>query len=138
MKQINEIELACLLSHAAVVDELVDKNACYPTEECLWEFDKDSETDIYKEENPPQKEIEDIISNKGVGKKESDIYREHGIEILAEDEFTPAASEAGGSSNIIASKLFGNTTSKTTISDYSLPKISRDQENIHDPYHEAI
>jgi hypothetical protein len=41
-------------------------------------------------------------------------------------------------SNIIADKLFGNTTSKTTVSDYSLPKISNDQEHIHDPYHEAI
>lgn len=114
-----------------------------------------NKTDIYKEEKPAQKEIEDIISNKGVGKKESDMYREHGIEIIAEDEVIPEIkrqenkmpSPSMGNivesvkkvdSNIIADKLFGNTTSKTTVSDYSLPKINKDQENTHDPYHEAI
>ncbi len=51
--------------------------------------------------------------------------------------------------NIITNKLFGNTTSKTTVSDYSLPKISKQADpftgvegsanaNPHDPYHEVI
>ena len=115
-----------------------------------------NKTDIYKEEKPAQKEIEDIISNKGVVKKESDMYREHGIEIITEDEVIPeikrqenkmpspsmgnivVESTKNEDSNIIADKLFGNTTSKTTVSDYSLPKISNDQEHIHDPYHEII
>ncbi|MFA6386652.1 MAG: hypothetical protein WCW04_02705 [Candidatus Paceibacterota bacterium] len=113
-------------------------------------------TDVYKEEKPAQKEIEDIISNKGVGNKESDMYREHGIEIISEDEVIPEIKKVENKmpspsmgnivventkkvdSNIIADKLFGNTTSKTTVSDYSLPKISNDQEHTHDPYHEAI
>lgn len=99
-------------------------------------------TEIKKEEiipTPPQKEIEDIVSNNGVGKKEFDIYREHGIEIINNDQLPTTNEEIKKvTSNIVADKLFGNTTSKTTVSDYSLPKISRDQENIHDPYHEAI
>lgn len=42
-------------------------------------------------------------------------------------------------SSIILDKLLGNTTSKTTVSDYSLPKIStQTPEKPHDPYHEAI
>lgn len=111
--------------------------------------------DIYKEEKPVQKEIEDIISNKEVGKKESDLYREHGIEIINENEISSEVKKISNkmpspsmgnivenakkvNSNIIADKLFGNTTSKTTVSDYSLPKINKDQEDIHDPYHEAI
>ena len=115
--------------------------------------------DIYREIKPAQKEIEDIISNsKDIKGKESDMYKEHGIEIITDEKFTPPDKEAGGSeiktppayshlplageekptSNIITDKLFGNTTSKTTVSDYSLPKISSNQENIHDPYHEAI
>lgn len=51
--------------------------------------------------------------------------------------------------NIIANKLFKNTVSKTTINDYSLPKISKPTDpfiealgnkalNPHDPYHESI
>jgi hypothetical protein len=111
-------------------------------------------TDIYKEEKPAQKEIEDILLNKGVRGKESDMYREHGIEIITGDEVIPEIKKMDNKmpspsmgiventkkvdSNIIADKLFGNTTSKTTVSDYSLPKINKDQENIHDPYHEAI
>lgn len=88
------------------------------------------------EKKPAQKEIEDIISNNGVGGKEFDIYKEHGIEIVTENEVAPEIKKV--SPNIVTDKLFGNTTNKTTVSDYSLPKISRDQENIHDPYHEAI
>jgi hypothetical protein len=115
-----------------------------------------SSPDIYREIKPAQKEIEDIISNKGVGKKESDMYREHGIEIIEtikneelgiKNEKQPVfasppakgeMSEGQRGSNIITDKLFGNTTSKTTVSDYSLPKINKDQENTHDPYHESI
>lgn len=52
-------------------------------------------------------------------------------------------------SNIITDKLFGNTSSKNIVSDYSLPKISSSTqpslkieseipENSHDPYHEVI
>lgn len=92
--------------------------------------------EIKNEKKPAQKEIEDIISNNGAGGKEFDIYKEHGIEIIAEDATTPEVKKVD--SNIVTDKLFGNTTSKTTVSDYSLPKISRSQENIHDPYHEAI
>lgn len=80
-----------------------------------------NKTDIYKEEKPAQKEIENILSKMPSPSMGNIVESTKKVD-----------------SNIIADKLFGNTTSKTTVSDYSLPKISRDQENIHDPYHEAI
>ncbi|MFA6392773.1 MAG: hypothetical protein WCW54_01660 [Candidatus Paceibacterota bacterium] len=78
-----------------------------------------------------QSEIENIIANTNT--KETDMYKEHGIEIISDDEkSTPTP-------NIITNKLFGNTTSKASVSDYSLPKMSGEpQSKPHDPYHEEI
>lgn len=114
-----------------------------------------------------QKEIESIISNKELSAKEADIYKESGIEIVQEvpvvqrdtlKEVVLASPPAKGEmsegqrgsllikepieqkgSNIMLDKLLSNTTSKTTVSDYSLPKIStQEPEKPHDPYHEQI
>lgn len=76
-----------------------------------------------------QSEIENIIANTNT--KETDTYKEHGIEIISDEEKP--------TSNIITNKLFGNTTSKASVSDYSLPKMSGEpQSKPHDPYHEEI
>lgn len=141
-----------------------------------------------KEEKPipVQSEIENIISNKELNTtKETDMYKEHGIEIISDDEFTPptkeeipvgqkesllvepvekiveenkvfsstlvnekikleqknpineniAIPEKPKEFNIITDKLFGNTASSASVSDYSLPKMGGGS---HDPYHEEI
>ena len=118
----------------------------------------------------PPKQKEPNLNN-------SDIYREHGIEILSDNsnEIIPEIKkeekivesvvenkpeekvvsyreelpEKNKESNIMTDKLFGNTTSKSTVSDYSLPKMNNQSpdfnkiegevpEKPHDPYHEAI
>ncbi len=90
-----------------------------------------------------------------------DIYRESGIEIIQPSEIptiTPIQkidteivkkSEATTENNIIADKLSGNTVSKNTFTDYSLPKMNLKTDLLnntpsvttsksHDPYHEEI
>ena len=114
--------------------------------------------EIKREEKPiqAQNEIENIISNKELDAKKTDMYKENGIEIISDDEITPPAkiinndqlpitneniivTEKTKETNIITDKLFGNTASKATVSDYSLPKMSGEpQSNPHDPYHEEI
>lgn len=74
-------------------------------------------------EKPAQKEIEDILS-KMPSPSMGNLIVENTKKV---------------DSNIITDKLFGNTTSKTTVSDYSLPKINNQTpERSHDPYHEQI
>ena len=55
MKKINEVELASLVAHEAMVKELVgkcDKNGVikYPTEDDVWLFDEENDMDVYPEE----------------------------------------------------------------------------------------
>ena len=55
MKRIKEIELASLLAHEAMVNELVGlvdvKGVVkYPTEEDVWVFDEENDIDVYPEE----------------------------------------------------------------------------------------
>ncbi|MFA7000204.1 MAG: hypothetical protein WC241_03765 [Candidatus Paceibacterota bacterium] len=140
---------------------------------------------IIKNEEKPiqaQNEIENIISNTLKNTKETDMYKEHGIEIINNDQLPIIKEETTSpvkkieeivkenkifsstlageeiklkqanptnenitipekpkESNIIANKLFGNTASSVSVSDYSLPKMSGEpQSKPHDPYHEEI
>lgn len=96
-----------------------------------------------------QETINNIISDK-TDNSASDIYREHGIEII-QNGYTPEPKEKEEEpkSNIISDKLFKNTSSQTIVTDYSLPKINTTLNTLpkmqgdaptkpHDPYHEAI
>lgn len=107
---------------------------------------------------------------------ETDMYREHGIEIVTpmststpsiirpeikktiQNEISNAQEPAQqtdsnlnnfNQSNIIANKLFNNTTSQKVVTDYSIPKINPQIDPTlkiqgvapskpHDPYHEEI
>lgn len=81
-----------------------------------------------------------------------DEYKEHGIEILSDDVPTPPTIETKKEVkpiNIFENKLSGSTSSKTTVSDYSIPKINQAvspapkmQGDLpakpHDPYREIL
>lgn len=81
-----------------------------------------------------------------------EIYKEHGIEIINEDENNKELEikkEKEQINNIVVSKLSGNTNSKNVINDYSIPKITSltkpnesikivDPANPHDPYREIL
>lgn len=85
---------------------------------------------------------------------EGDLYKKDGIEIIEENP-VPKNKESiksgfeKGKMNMLADKLKGNTVSSTTVSDYTLPKMSPQIEPAsvaisvpvskpHDPYHEEI
>ncbi|MFA6354930.1 MAG: hypothetical protein WCW65_00690 [Candidatus Paceibacterota bacterium] len=124
------------------------------------------ETDIYKESgieiisnenkgedsvlmHPIKKEIP-VIKKETPLILEPSIQKDSFVEVVPEIkkveeiEFAspPAMAkvpEGQRGSNIMLDKLISNTTSKTVVSDYSLPKISTQApEKPHDPYHEAI
>lgn len=95
---------------------------------------------------------------------ESDVYKEHGIEIISDNETLDKKEIEKEKENniiinnvqkdlvkpnIISNKLFNKTASQTTITDYSTPKINLQAQPFnrvqggetvkpHDPYHEAI
>ena len=112
--------------------------------------------DIPLIKNKDQNEIENIISNTSKGIKETDMYREHGIEIISNEYPSPIKKETETPekkteliiepikqiktepleikpivSNIINDKLLGNTTSKAVISDYSLPKMNNQTQSFN-------
>lgn len=111
-----------------------------------------------------EKETPLIINNDLGG---IDIYKEHGIEIISENETEKPQIKSNiientkkeeepvkkieelSNMNIISNKLFEKTTSTTTVSDYSVPKMNTQSTPFikiqgdapakpHDPYHEAI
>lgn len=87
-----------------------------------------------------------IDKTENVSKKDADIYKESGIEIMSDNIETEAKKEvpqindikndkeeeviknikASAPLNIISNKLFNKTSSQTTVADYSLPKITND------------
>lgn len=88
-------------------------------------------------------------------KSETDIYKEHGIEIIENEPVSPptkgeiSEGQRGPGFNILAQKLTENTSSKVTVTDYSLPKVNPKIQPVnsmqggipakaHDPYHEAV
>jgi len=112
--------------------------------------------DIPLIKNKDQNEIENIISNTSKGIKETDMYREHGIEIISNEDSSPIKKETETPEkkteliiepikqiktepleikpivpNIINDKLLGNTTSKAVISDYSLPKMNNQTQSFN-------
>ena len=95
---------------------------------------KNNETS-YREEIPNKLEkVEETATPIAIPVKENDTYKEEIPNILEK--------------NIIKDKLLGSTISKTVVNDYSLPKITKTDNNTeievnktvnpHDPYHEAI
>lgn len=112
---------------------------------------------IIKNENQPETpkpimKVTKIETIPEIVKSETteDVYKEHGIEILSNNETkTEEVVKQEKPVNIITSKLFENTASKTTVNDYSLPKITPltkpstgmvniDIDNPHDAYREII
>ncbi len=99
-----------------------------------------------------QKKVE---PNEEIGRDESNFYMKHGVEILQnenheekEEQSIKTGFEKSGM-NILMEKLVNPSTSKTTVSNYSIPnKISQiehlpqtsgdAQKKPHDPYHEEI
>jgi hypothetical protein len=120
--------------------------------------------------------VKDIIKKTPSEFNKSDMFKEHGIEILSDEVkrveyreeipkkereetrninttdnmniYTEQKADDSTKSNIVTDKLFGNTSSKTVVSDYSLPKINTQMKPVeestsilpkqHDPYHEVI
>lgn len=119
-----------------------------------------SEIVITKNNAPLPAQIDKSID---INMNDDDMYKENGIEILSENDFPkkevknsilnqvplPPRREDAPVVNIIADKLTKQTASETTVTNYSIPKITpkldpfakvqgSNSTNPHDPYHEAI
>ncbi|HAQ02674.1 hypothetical protein A2467_02650 [Candidatus Nomurabacteria bacterium RIFOXYC2_FULL_36_8] len=105
--------------------------------------------------------VNPIINSAYSHNNETDMYREHGIDVISNDypqttkmdilkkQEELQEEKHNDNSNIIANKLFNNTASQKVVTDYSIPKVnpllnnnSLPQGGIstkpHDPYHEEI
>lgn len=111
-----------------------------------------NETNIYADsgieimKSDPEPNASKITSS-DTGVKESIMFQKSGIKLVDEVpavsplKITPKTEASTNlATSIIGDKLKGSTTSASTTTDYSLPKITKDAATAgsHDPYHEPI
>jgi hypothetical protein len=109
---------------------------------------KNEELGIKNEEGLKLKNDNVVENNSNFSNSETDMYREHGIEIISENNYMAPVEEQekisisyvpvkpsepvsqnnsvrpSNESNIVVNKLFGNTASQKVMTDYSLPKVN--------------